>query len=125
MIRLCSISELSKYSRSVSDLNFMIVRNYKDPIANVQQFDRLAPSQELYSFAMNNKHKDGFFELYHKVFKEELLSNEKQVGLAIIEDLYKQGYEINLLCYCKDSNECHRKDVYEALVTRGIECELY
>lgn len=103
----------------------MIVRNYKEPIANIQQFSRLAPSQELYSFAMRNKHKDGFFELYHKAFKEELLTNEKQIGLAIIEDLYKQQYEVNLICYCKNPKECHRSDVYEALIARGIECELF
>lgn len=125
MIVLCSLSDLDKHKRSSADLNFMIVRYLKDDIAGVTQFTRLAPSESLLDFAKRNKEKANFYDIYHKAFKEELLSNEKQVGLALIEDLVNQGFEINLLCYCKNPDECHRKDVYEALLSRGIEAELY
>jgi uncharacterized protein YeaO (DUF488 family) len=124
MIVLCSFKDLSAIQRSARDINFAIVRNYKETITGVQQFSRLAPSTDLYHFAMCNKDKDGFWELYHEAFNRELLCNEKQVGLAIIEDMYNQGFEINLMCYCKDPKQCHRSDVYDALVARGLECRL-
>ena len=125
MIVLCSLSDLDKYKRSSRDINFMIVRNYKEPIEGITQFERLAPSEALYTFAMRNKEKPDFYEVYHKAFQKELISNEKQVGLSIIEDLVSRGFEVNLICYCKKASECHRSDVFEALKSRGIECELY
>lgn len=123
MIRLCSLSDLNKYQKA-GDLNFMIVRNMKEPIAGVQQFERLAPSSELYSLAMLNRDNPDFFETYKAAFNEELCSYEKQVGLSLIEELAK-SFDINLICYCKDYSTCHRSLVYEALLARGIECELY
>lgn len=125
MIVLCSFRDLDKYKRGPHDFNYAIVRNLKDSIGNVQQFTRLAPSQGLYETALLNKHSESFWPYYHKAFCEELKSYEKQVGLALLEDMVSEGYEINLLCYCEDKEKCHRLDVYNALKSRGIECELY
>ena len=125
MVVLCAIKDLAKYKRSNNDITFAIVRSMKEPISGIQQFTRLAPSQGLYNFALNNKNRENFFELYHEAFNEELLSHEKQVGLAIIEDLVQTGRELNLVCYCPDANQCHRSAVYTALKSRGIECELH
>lgn len=125
MVVLCSIKDLDKYRRSNKDITFAIVRNLKEQISGVQQFTRLAPSSGLYAFAIENKNKDGFWDLYHESFNKELLMHEKQVGLAIIEDLVQAGHEINLVCYCADYNKCHRVDVYNILKSRGIECEVH
>lgn len=125
MVVLCSIKDLAKYKRTNNDINFAIVQNLKDTIAGVQQFTRLAPSAGLYSFALDNKDREGFWELYHDSFNKELLTHEKQVGLAIIEDLVQTGHEINLVCYCTEYEKCHRYDVYNALKSRGIECEIH
>lgn len=125
MVILCSLRDLKKYQRNSNDINLMIVRSYKETITGIQWFPRLAPSQSLRSFTISNKDRDGFWELFHAKFNQELVSNEKQIGLSLVEDLVQQGHEVNLVCYCEDSSKCHRSDVYKALINRGIECELH
>ena len=94
-------------------------------IDGIQQFSHLAPSADLFAFTQANKDTEGFLSLYHAMYQKELVSNEKQVGLALVEDLVRTGVEVNLVCYCKDSTKCHREDVYHALLNRGVACELY
>lgn len=125
MLVLCSLSDLKKYQRSPFDINFMVVRHLTEPIQGIQWFPKLAPSESLFNFAQRNKEVPGFWEVYHKLYQEELNSHDKQVGLALISDYAKRGKEINLLCYCKDAEKCHRLDLYQALKSMGIECELH
>ena len=125
MVVLCSISDLGKYKRSNRDVTFAIVRYMDSAIDGIQQFSRLAPSADLFAFTQANQDTEGFWFLYHAMYQKELVSNEKQVGLALVEDLVRTGVEVNLVCYCKDSTKCHREDVYHALLNRGVACELY
>lgn len=69
-------------------------------IDGIQQFNRLAPSADLFAFTQANKDTEGFWSLYHEMFQKELVSNEKQVGLALVEDLVRMGVEVNLVCFC-------------------------
>ena len=107
MVVLCAISDLGKYKRSNRDVTFAIVRYMDSAIDGIQQFSRLAPSADLFAFTQANKDTEGFWSLYHAMYQKELVSNEKHVRLALLQDLVRTGVELNLVCYCKHSTKYH------------------
>lgn len=115
---LSTLTSTEKYNAKV----FLIVRKPVTSISGIANFPWLSPTQALLDWYKSNEKKEGSWDLYCKIFRKELLSTEKQVGLAMIENLSKGSKDVILLCYCKDKEHCHRSLIYEALVNRGVEC---
>lgn len=122
-VTCCSLSQLSGISEP-QDVSLFIVRNPKADVKNVSIFQYLAPSSELYSFAMQNKNNPNWWELYKRSFLEELTTAEKQMGLDIVKGFVDEGFNVNLVCYCSDYTKCHRSLVADELRSRGIEVRL-
>lgn len=119
----CSLSQL-KNVQSSNSINLLIVRNPKGEIKDVTVFQYLAPSKELYTFAMENKDNPGWWDIYKSVFLEELESVDKKLGLGIVQDYVEAGFQVNLICYCGSYENCHRSLVAEKLRQMGLEVEL-
>lgn len=122
-VTCCALSQLSGIS-DTNDINLFIVRNPKADVRNVSLFQYLAPSNELYSFAMQNKNNPNWWELYASAFKEELETSDKKVGLDIVQGFINEGFNVNLICYCGDYTKCHRSLVADKLREMGIEVRL-
>ena len=122
-VTCCSLSQLSGVSKP-EDVNLFIVRNPKANVKDVSLFQYLAPSDVLYSFAMQNKNNPNWWRLYEQAFKEELKMSDKQVGLDIVKGFVEEGFNVNLICYCGDYKRCHRSLVADELRHRGIEVRL-
>lgn len=122
-VTCCSLSQLSGISE-VNDVSLFIVRNPKSAVKDVSLFQYLAPSKELYSFAMQNKSNPNWWELYKCAFEEELKTADKRVGLDIVQGFIEEGFNVNLVCYCGDYTKCHRSLVADKLRAKGIEVRL-
>lgn len=119
----CSLSQL-KTVQTAQSINLLIVRNPKSDIKDVTLFQYLAPSRELYSFAMENKDNPDWWSVYKKVFERELESADKKLGLGIVQDYVEAGFQVNLICYCGSYEKCHRSLVAEKLRSMGLEVDL-
>ena len=118
LIILCSYKDIQLYKRDTKNLVFSIDRTNASGCVS---FNYLAPSLELLELVKSGCSIDN----YHELFRVELLSYEKQIGLSLIEDLSNQSFEIILCSADVDAKNSHRIDVYDALIARGMECELY
>lgn len=119
-ITCCSLSQLKQVSQG-NDINLFIVRNPKNEIMNLTWFPYLAPSQVLYSFAMENKDSSGWWDIYKQSFEEELESADKKLGLGLVQDYIILGFNVNLVCYCSSAEQCHRSLVGAKLQSMGLE----
>ena len=69
-VTCCSLSQLKNVMQG-NDVNLFIVRNPKNDIKDLTWFPYLAPSQALYSFAMENKDNAGWLQT--TVFRLQIL----------------------------------------------------
>ena len=122
-VTCCSLAQL-KTIQEPGDVNLFIVRNPKQNIKDVTVFSYLAPSSELYSFAMENKNNPKWWEIYKKEFELELENRDKKIGLQIVQDYLMQGMNVNLICYCGNAEYCHRSLVGEKLKQMGCEVRI-
>lgn len=118
MITCCSLNKLSSIAKP-GDVNLFIVRNQKAPVNGLTHFPQLAPSKALYSFAMQNKETDGWWDVYKSSFEQELETMEKKVAMEVVESFVAEGLRVNLVCYCGEPDHCHRSLVAKALIDRG------
>ncbi len=119
-VTCCSLSQLKNVMQG-NDVNLFIVRNPKNDIKDLTWFPYLAPSQALYSFAMENKDNAGWWDIYKRSFEEELESADKKLGLGLVQDYITLGFNVNLVCYCGSAAHCRRSLVGEKLKSMGLE----
>lgn len=122
-VTCCSLSKL-KAIQEPNDVNLFIVRNPKGDVQGLTVFSYLAPSSELYSFAMENKNNPNWWNIYKEAFELELDSRDKQIGLQIVQDYLMQGMNVNLVCYCGNPEYCHRSLVGNRLKEMGCEVRI-
>lgn len=53
----------------------------------------------------------------HRIFREQLATDEAQAQLAQVADLVRGGKKVCLLCFEADAAHCHRAIVADALAT--------
>jgi uncharacterized protein YeaO (DUF488 family) len=82
-----------------------------------------APSPALFQeYRMNWKQKspEEWWGSYERQFNAELQSLEAEIAVEKLRALVESGRTIALVCFCKDSQYCHRSLVAEFLKDRGF-----
>lgn len=50
-----------------------------------------------------------WWPLYEKLFEEEISQREDMIeGISYVENLIKEGKDVYLICFCKQTERCHR-----------------
>ncbi|MBU4532056.1 MAG: DUF488 family protein [Firmicutes bacterium] len=82
-----------------------------------------APSPALFQEYRNHwrqKDPEEWWGLYVRQFREELHSQEVEIAVEKLHARVESGRTIALVCFCKDSQYCHRSLVAEFLKDRGF-----
>lgn len=119
MLITSSLSECKNYD---ADYKYFIVINPKNiKLKGIRHMPELAPTRELYHWAMEHKNEKDWFVHYKEQFISDMKSRTGMINaLNYIE---KQAKESNvlLICFCNDVNECHRGLIADELEKRGVE----
>jgi len=119
----CSLSEMKHYD---ADIKYFIVQSPgKVKVYGMKHRPDLAPSQELFSWTLENKSNVNWFEEYKNRFCYDIIY---RAGLrdAISEvESKSQSSVIMLVCFCADVNQCHRGLIADELTKRGVHVERY
>lgn len=80
----------------------------------------LAPTRELYSYAMANKNNPDWFEHYKKQFIHDMHTRAGVINA--LNDIEKKAKEddVLLVCFCSDVNLCHRGLIADEMESRGV-----
>lgn len=124
MIRLGYLGDYRSYDLNHAN-NLLIVR--KPPVKippNFTHVHQLSPSLDLFSQAQEWKRKLGdkknWFYLYEEQFLKEMHQRDDMVrALRKLERRIHEGQHINLFCYCKEKEYCHRLFIGRELESRG------
>ena len=118
MLITCSLSQVKNFN---ADYKYFIVINPKGvKIKGVSHKPELAPTRELYQWAMSHKNEDNWFEHYKEVFINDM--HTRQGMIDALNDLEKKAKEkdVLLICFCPDVNYCHRGLIADEMLKRGI-----
>lgn len=119
MLITCSLSECKKYE---ADYKYFIVINPKNvKLKGISHRPELAPTRELYHWAMENKNNSNWFEHYKEQFINDMKTRPGMINA--LNDIEKKAkyYKVLLICFCSDVNECHRGLIADEMESRGIE----
>ena len=119
MLITCSLSESKKYE---ADYKYFIVINPKNvKLKGISHRPELAPTRELYHWAMENKNDPNWFEHYKAQFINDMKTRPGMINA--LNDIEKKAkyYKVLLICFCSDVNECHRGLIADEMESRGIE----
>lgn len=93
-------------ARFVSDcISIYIGRSSKCDDTFDYNFKDLAPSWDLVKYAKNVGRLD---EYYKQEYRKQLKGKRAQEKLAQIKEWLKEGKDVQLICFCGGSRECHR-----------------
>lgn len=123
MLITCSLSEAKKFE---ADYKYFIVINPKKvKLKGIQHRPDLAPSQELYDWAMEHKNEKNWFDHYKEVFTNDMKTRK---GLVMaLDEIEKKAKEkdVLLICFCSDVNFCHRGLIADEMMNRGVNVNKY
>jgi uncharacterized protein YeaO (DUF488 family) len=120
-------ASISSIKNIVCDEVWQITRSNKY-ISGAKWVPGLAPSSTLYRRFINewkDRHGDEWWHTYKVQFEKELQTNEKLNALRRLCNLVKTGKVIALVCFCRDSQYCHRTLVGDFLRQQGIRAKEY
>ena len=117
MLIPCNIRELKSTQATVK----MAITRKAITTPGINWEPRLAPSQELFYWYMQNRKRPDWWLDYVIKWKAEKRDN-LQYGDAIryVVSLLNGGLDVAIACFCTDYNTCHRSIVYaevEAIMT--------
>lgn len=114
---------LKKYSPEKNHLYTLQITRGGLILPNVIVVRDLAPSTPLFQRFLQewkgNSPRE-WWHIYEKNFKEELQTEEKLQALRIVYKMLLSGYDVVLVCFCKDHRYCHRRLVGEFFKPYGI-----
>ncbi|HBQ28466.1 MAG TPA: hypothetical protein DD719_03475 [Desulfotomaculum sp.] len=120
-------ADVSSIRDIICDEVWQITRSSKH-ISGTVWVPELAPSSQLFEKYLK-EWKDNPVEewwyLYKDAFNKELKSAKKLGALKKLGRLVESGRIIALICFCRDSDHCHRALVGELLKQCGVEVEEY
>ena len=123
MLITCNVNDFKSHK---SDYNFIITRKLLFKVNGAVHFPGLAPSEDLFINTLNDKNSNNdWYKSYEKSFKEELNSSTFMGHIYMICELLDEGYDVTIMCYCKEVSECHRKIVAEKIKKLGYSVEIY
>jgi len=106
-----------------ADLFWLITRGGHD-VEGMERHLGLSPSKELfrrYLTSWRGKDPSLWWTEYAAAFLEELRSDEKLDELRNLYKAVRGGRDVALVCYCADSDYCHRRLVGQFMASYGIE----
>ena len=119
MLITSSLSDCKNYN---ADYKYFIVINPKNvKLKGINHMPELAPTRELYGWAMQHKNEPNWFEHYKTQFISDMHTRAGMINaLNFIEKQAKEK-DVLLICFCSDVNECHRGLIADELSARGVE----
>lgn len=118
MLITSSLSNAKKYN---AKYKYFIVINPKNVKSkDLIHFPELAPTRELYNWAMANKNTENWFEHYKEQFVHDM---HTRIGMInALNDIEKKARQddVLLICFCSDVNQCHRGLIADELASRGV-----
>ena len=119
MLITCSLSQINNYK--IDYKYFIVINPKKVKIKGLSHMPELAPTRELYSWAMEHKNEANWFDHYKKVFINDMKTRAGMINaLNDIEQKAKTS-DVLLVCFCNDVNLCHRGLIADELKSRGVE----
>lgn len=98
------------------------------PMESMQEYDitwryELAPSHDLFTWYLGNRHKDGWFKEYIPQYLEQLKTDNSAKGiLNLLCYKLNNNQNVALICYCKNS-QCHGSIIGKILRKKGYDVE--
>lgn len=117
-------SSISDYKNYDAEYKYFIVINPKNvKLKGVSHRPELAPTRELYAWAMENKSNENWFSHYKEQFIHDMHSRAGMI--MALNDIEKKAKESNvlLICFCPDVNFCHRGLIADEMIARGVKVE--
>lgn len=122
MLITCNVNDFKNYK---SDYNFIITRRLLYKVGGAVHFPSLSPSEELFITTLEDKKtNDNWYDRYEKSFIKELNSDEFMSHIYMICELLDEGFDVTLMCYCKELSKCHRRLVAEKFRELGYSVEI-
>lgn len=121
MLITSSLSDCKNYDAKYK--YFIVINPGKVKLKGISHRPELAPTRELYSWAMENKHIDGWFDHYREVFVNDMKTRPGMINA--LNDIEKKAKESDVLivCFCPDVNFCHRGLIADEMEKRGVKVE--
>lgn len=118
MLITSSLSDCKNYD---ADYKYFIVINPKGvKLKGISHRPELAPTRELYSWAMQHKNEPNWFEHYKEVFENDLKTRAGMINALNDIESKARTSDVLLICFCSDVNQCHRGIIADELEKRGI-----
>ena len=114
-------SSLANCKNYDAKYKYFIVINPKNvKLKGISHRPELAPTRELYNWAMENKNNDNWFKHYKEQFIHDMKTRPGMINA--LNDIEKKAKEADvlLICFCSDVNLCHRGLIADEMASRGV-----